>query len=173
MLFDTVFLWDERPPSFLSYGSRHSVSCRQTWPNHDSLHYAMMASRTYLLASGSVGSSVWDVIVLSIAKRPPVAFVFTLKALFFCVVQDYENRITTLQEQLERHSVMSSMYEDFDASEYEDHFGETLPEGAFFCKNILCPFLHRLAARKLTPLVGELCETLHHLSQFSIQPNII
>jgi len=36
-------------------------------------------------------------------------------------VQDYESKISTLQEQLERHSMMSSMtFEDFDADDDDD-----------------------------------------------------
>ena len=42
---------------------------------------------------------------------------------FLCVdwLQDYESKISTLQEQLERHSMMSSMtFEDFDADDDDD-----------------------------------------------------
>jgi len=42
------------------------------------------------------------------------------------LVQDYESRITTLQEQLERHSVISSLtYDDYE-NEFEETFGKKL-----------------------------------------------
>jgi len=43
-------------------------------------------------------------------------------------LQDYESRILTLQEQLERHSLMSSMTpDDFDL-DYDDIFGASYSE---------------------------------------------
>jgi len=68
-------------------------------------------------------------------------------------VQDYESKISTLQEQLERHSMMSSMtFEDFDADDDED-----LGDYCYVCTSLV-----------VFCLTGFLCTFIRELTQFGL-----
>ena len=72
----------------------------------------------------------------------------TLQAGACDVSQDYESRILTLQEQLERHSLMSSMTpDDFDV-DYDDMFGTSYESYLRFRRCLMTHVVTSSAARR-------------------------